>query len=81
MNSAFTESVVEETALAWPEALGYAVLHGPAGNLDAERSEPNYCDVVLESCLCQALVRLNSDLPPSAMRDMLLPKRILSELR
>ncbi len=26
---AFTESVVEEAALAWLEALGYAVLHGP----------------------------------------------------
>ena len=27
--SAFTESVVEDAALAWLEALGYAVLHGP----------------------------------------------------
>jgi hypothetical protein len=26
----FTESVVEEAALAWLEALGYVVLHGPA---------------------------------------------------
>src|SRR6266702_4487063 len=25
----FTESIVEEAALAWLEALGYAVLHGP----------------------------------------------------
>ena len=25
----FTESVVEDAALAWLEALGYAVLHGP----------------------------------------------------
>ncbi len=35
-----TESVVEEAALAWLEALGYAVLHGPdiaAGEPDAER--------------------------------------------
>ncbi len=27
--SKFTESVVEEAALDWLEALGYAVLHGP----------------------------------------------------
>ncbi len=25
----FTESVVEEAALGWLEALGYTVLHGP----------------------------------------------------
>lgn len=25
----FTESVVEDVALAWLESLGYAVLHGP----------------------------------------------------
>jgi len=37
-----TESVVEQTGLAWLEALGYAVLHGaavPAGEPAAERSE------------------------------------------
>lgn len=28
--SAFSESVVEDAALAWLESLGYAVLHGPA---------------------------------------------------
>ena len=27
--SSFTESIVEDAALAWLEALGYAVLHGP----------------------------------------------------
>jgi len=27
--SAFAESIVEDAALAWLEALGYAVLHGP----------------------------------------------------
>lgn len=26
----FTESIVEDVALAWLEALSYAVLHGPA---------------------------------------------------
>jgi len=28
----FTESIVEDASLAWLEALGYAVLHGPASN-------------------------------------------------
>lgn len=30
MKSSLTESVVEDIALGWLEALGYAVLHGPA---------------------------------------------------
>ena len=67
-----TESVVEEAALAWLEALGYAVLHGPAvaaGEPAAERSDANYRDVVLEGRLRQALVRLNPDLPPEALED------------
>jgi type I restriction enzyme R subunit len=68
----FTESVVEQAALAWLEALGYAVLHGPAiavGEPAAERSDPSYRDVVLERRLRQALVRLNPDLPPEALDD------------
>src|SRR5713101_6206026 len=68
----FTESVVEEAALAWLEALGYAVRHGPeiaAGEAYAERSDPNYRDVVLENRLRQALVRLNPDLPQEALDD------------
>src|SRR3990170_1631759 len=70
--SAFTESVVEDAALAWLEALGYAVLHGPdiaAGELGAERSDPNYRDVMLEGRLRQALARLNPELPPEALED------------
>lgn len=71
--SNFTESVVEDASLAWLEALGYAVLHGPdiaAGEPAAERSDSNYRDVVLEGRLRQALVR-----------DVLLPKLISGELR
>lgn len=59
-----TESVVEDAALAWLEALGYAVLHGPdiaVGESGAERSDPNYRDVLLEVRLRQALVRLNPE--------------------
>lgn len=47
--SHFTESIVEEAALAWLGALGYAVLHGPelaAGMPGAERSGPHYRDAV-----------------------------------
>lgn len=70
MNTRFSESVVEDAALVWLEALGYAVLHGPdiaAGEPGAERSGPNYRDVLLERRLRQALVGLNPDLPPDAL--------------
>jgi type I restriction enzyme R subunit len=70
--SSFTESVVEDAALAWLEALGYSVLHGPdiaAGELGAERSDPNYRDVVLERRVRDALVTLNPALPAEALED------------
>jgi type I restriction enzyme R subunit len=70
--SNFTESVVEEAALAWLESLGYSVLHGPDiafGELAAERNDPNYRDVVLEGRLWQSLGQLNPDLPPDAIED------------
>src|SRR5437667_3491214 len=72
MSRSFTESIVEDAALAWLEALGFAVLHGPdiaAGEPTAERSDPNYRDVVLEGRLRQALARLNPDLPPDTLED------------
>lgn len=53
-SSSFTESVVEDAALGWLESPGYAVLHSPvvaAGEPAAERSDPNYRDVVLEAAL------------------------------
>jgi type I restriction enzyme R subunit len=70
--SGVTESVVEDAALAWLEDLGYTILHGPEIAIDAltaERSDPNYRDVVLESRLGHALFRLNPDLPPEALED------------
>ncbi|TYO98698.1 type I restriction enzyme R subunit [Geothermobacter ehrlichii] len=70
--SHFTESVVEDAALAWLESLGYEIRHGPeiaVGEPDAERVAPNYRDVVLEGRLRQALTRLNPDLPPEALDD------------
>ena len=54
---AFIESVVEEASLAWLEALGYAVLHGPniaTGEPAAERTDPNYRDVLLKRRECEA---------------------------
>src|SRR5579871_5764676 len=70
--STFTESIVEEAALGWLEALGYSIRHGPeiaVGEPAAERSDPNYRDVVLTGRLRQALARLNPDLPPEALED------------
>lgn len=70
--SRFSESIVEDAALAWLEGLGCQVLHGPdiaAGEPGAERRDPGYRDVLLERRLRQALVRLNPDLPPEALDD------------
>jgi type I restriction enzyme R subunit len=72
MTASFTESVVEDAALAWLEALGYAIKHGPAiaaGEPGAERGDPNYRDVALEGRLRQALARLNPSLPADALED------------
>lgn len=72
MSQSFTESIVEDAALAWLEGLGYAVLNGPeiaAGMPEAERSDPNYRDVLLERRLRQALVSLNPSLPAEALED------------
>jgi hypothetical protein len=58
--SAFTESVVEEAALEWFEALGYTITGGPSiapGEPGQERR--SYADVVLDGRLREALARLN----------------------
>lgn len=70
--SEFSESVVEQAALAWVEGLEYEILFGPeiaASEPGAERSDPNYRDVILERRLRQALEELNPDLPPEALDD------------
>ncbi len=66
----FSESVVEQAAMAWLEGLGYAVLAGPTiapGELAAERAD--YSAVVFERRLRDAIVQLNPDLPPEALED------------
>jgi type I restriction enzyme, R subunit len=70
--AAFTESVVEEAALAWLDELGYSVLSGPAiaaGEPEAERDDSGYGDVILEGRLREALERLNPALSTEAIDD------------
>ena len=58
MAVAFTESVVEEAALEWLKGIGYTVLNGPAiavGGTGAERTDPNYRDVVLEGAAASGI--------------------------
>ncbi|MGV8079640.1 MAG: type I restriction endonuclease subunit R [Syntrophales bacterium] len=66
----FTESVVEEAALAWLEGVGWTVRHGVGiapGEPGAERSD--YGQVILEGRLRGALARLNPGLPVEALED------------
>ncbi|MGH8278227.1 MAG: type I restriction endonuclease subunit R, partial [Gammaproteobacteria bacterium] len=75
--SHFTESVVEDAALDWLEALGYTKLHGPdispSGDTLtpplSQRERESYSEVVLEKRLRQALMRLNPDLASEALED------------
>jgi type I restriction enzyme, R subunit len=72
--STFTESVVEDAALAWLAALGYAVAHGPdiaIGGTAPERNDPNCRDFILAGRLQGALARLNPDLPAEALDEAL----------
>ncbi len=68
--SRFSESVVEQAALAWFGSLGYTILSGleiAPGELQAERED--YRQVVLETRLRQALQRLNSQVPSDAIQE------------
>ncbi len=66
----FTESVVEEAALAWLASAGWQVCNGGAiapGEPAAERDE--FGQVVLAQRLRDALARLNPTLPPETLED------------
>jgi type I restriction enzyme R subunit len=66
----FSESIVEDAALAWLEGIGWTIKHGPQiapGELFAERSD--YGQVTLNERLHQALLRLNPELPNEAVED------------
>jgi type I restriction enzyme, R subunit len=70
MSDAFTESVVEQAALAWLETLGYSIVSGidiAPGETIAERE--NYGQVVLERRLRQVLQRLNPEVPSDALEE------------
>ena len=70
MSASFTESVVEEAALAWLEAIGWRVAHGPDIAPDMPAAErANYGEVVLGARLRDALARLNPTLPTEAVED------------
>ncbi len=70
MSGNFTESVVEQAALAWLESMGYLVVSGPEiapGEAMAERE--NYGQVVIERRLRQALEQLNPQVPADALEE------------
>ena len=68
--TAFTESIVEEVALAWLQATGWQVAHGPDIAPDMPAAErANYSEVVLGARLRDALARLNPALPAKALED------------
>ncbi|MDD5557137.1 MAG: type I restriction endonuclease subunit R [bacterium] len=68
--TSFTESIVEDAALAWLESIGWRIAHGPdiaPDMLTAERHD--YGEVALAQRLRDALARLNPDLPVEALDD------------
>ena len=66
----FTESVVENAALAWLESTGWQVAHGPDIAPDMPAAERrDYGEVVLAQRLRDALARLNPQLPAEAVED------------
>jgi type I site-specific restriction-modification system R (restriction) subunit len=68
--TAFTESVVEEAALAWLEAMGWGIAHGPDIAPDMTGAErDDFGEVVLARRLRDALARLNPALPAEALED------------
>ena len=69
-HASFSESTVEQAALAWLESLGWSVAHGPdiaPDTTGAERAD--YGEVLLARRLRDALARLNPELPAAALED------------
>ncbi|MEW6541957.1 MAG: type I restriction endonuclease subunit R [Bacillota bacterium] len=66
----FLESVVEQAALAWLEAIGWRIAHGPDIAPDMPAAErADYGEVVLSQRLRDALACLNPHLPAEALDD------------
>jgi len=65
-----SESTVEDAALAWLEAIGWRVAHGPDIAPDMPAAERRgFGEVVLSQRLRDALGRLNPELPADALED------------
>jgi len=70
MSARFTESTVEDAALAWLETIGWTVVHGPEIAPDMSAGERrDYGEVVLAGRLRDGLARLNTTLPAEALED------------
>ena len=70
MTRPFTESTVEDAALAWLESIGWRIAHGPSIAPDMRAAERgDYREVLLARRLRGALPRLNPALPPDALED------------
>ncbi|MCA9028400.1 MAG: type I restriction endonuclease subunit R [Planctomycetaceae bacterium] len=67
--NAFCESIVEDAALEWLQALGYGIAHGPE-IVDSERGG-DYGFLVLGERLREALVSLNPKVPATAIEEAL----------
>ena len=79
MTMLFVESAVEDPARPWLVARGYAAIRAPdifAGELDAERRNPNDRDAELERRLRLALVGLSSGLSPEQVADAVCQLRL-----
>lgn len=72
MARGLTESLVEDAALEWFEALGYAIARGPDIAPDAAASErATYADVLLSDRLRNALFTINPDIPADCLEEVL----------
>ena len=68
--SFLTESDVESAAFGWLGNLGWQTTHGPDIAPDAPTAKrADYGEVVLKQPLLDALARLNTDLPTTALED------------
>ncbi len=67
----FTESIVEEAAIEWLQAIGWTYKHGPVLAPDGEAPErASYRHVILEGRFREALRRINDHLPASALDEV-----------
>lgn len=74
-----TEEQLEQEMLGWLSDVGYTHIYGPDIAIDGDSPERhNYQEVLLIDRLCQAIERLNPDIPQSAQDDALQQVRDLN---